>query len=164
MLKAKDIMTIHVVTVDIDDSIDRAIGLMVNHRISGLPVLDKEGRLTGIVSEYDLLELICEGQNDECNVCDYMSTNVFGVCEDDSWVTVADVFRVKHVRRLPVLRDGALVGIVSRHDLMHAIRDARRHIQQELAQHARRAPGVRSIAETSPATCSESSEMGDPSR
>ncbi len=137
MLKAKDIMTTHVVTVDVDDSIDRAICLMIKHRISGLPVLDKDGRPAGVVSEFDLLELICEGQNGQGTVHDYMSTPLRGVSEDDSWVTVADMFREKHFRRLPVLRGGLLVGIVTRHDLMHAIRDARRQICYELARQAR---------------------------
>ena len=140
MLKAKDIMTTHVVTVNVDDSIDQAVSLMVKHRISGLPVLDKDGRPAGIVSEFDLLELICEGESEQDKVRNYMSAPLFGVCEEDSWLTVADVFRAKHIRRLPVLRDGMLVGIVTRHDLMHAIRDARRQIRQELTQQARQTP------------------------
>jgi CBS domain-containing protein len=137
MLRVKDIMTSHVVTVGVDDTIDRAVGLMIRHRISGLPVLDHEGRPVGVVSEFDLLQLICEGQTGQDLVSHYMSRGLFGVTEDDSWVTVADMFREKHVRRLPVLRDGKLVGIVSRHDLIHAIRDARRRIRQELGQQPR---------------------------
>lgn len=134
MFKAKDIMTTHVVAVDVDDTIDYAVSLMVKHRISGLPVLDKQGRPMGVVSEFDLLELICAGQTEQDRVCHYMSRGLYGVAETDSWVSVADMFRSKGVRRLPVIRDGKLVGIVTRHDLMHAIRDARRQIRQELSQ------------------------------
>jgi len=134
MFTAKDIMTTHLVTVNVDDTIDHAITLMVKHRISGLPVLDREGRPVGVVSEFDLLELICEGHTEQDMVSHYMSPELFGVAEEDSWVTVADAFRTKRVRRLPVLRDGNLVGIVTRHDLMHAVRDARRRIRQDLAQ------------------------------
>ena len=136
MFKAKDIMTTHVVTVDVDDSVDDAICLMVKHRISGLPVLDKKGHPVGIVSEFDLLELICQGQSEEAKVCDYMSPGLYGVSEEDNWVAVVDTFRSTRVRRLPVLRDGKLVGIVTRHDLVHAIRDARRQIRHELSQRA----------------------------
>ena len=132
MFQAEDIMTTHVVAVDVDDTIDHAIDLMVKHRISGLPVLDKQGRPVGVVSEFDLLELICEGQSEQASVCNYMSPNLYSVAEQDSWVSVTDMFRSKRVRRLPVLRNGRLVGIVTRHDLMHAIRDARRRIQHEL--------------------------------
>jgi CBS domain-containing protein len=134
MLKAKDIMTTHVVAVTRDDTIDHAISLMVKHRISGLPVVDHDHRPLGIVSEFDLLELICEGHPEDNSVAQFMSPGLFGVDENDSWVQVADLFREKHVRRLPVLRDGRLVGIVTRHDLMHAIRDARRQMRLCLSQ------------------------------
>ena len=140
MFNARDIMTTHVVAVDVDDTIDRAISLMVKHQISGLPVLDEQGYPIGIVSEFDLLELICEGQAEDAKVRHFMSPRLYGVSEADSWVTVADVFRSKHVRRLPVLRDGKLVGIVTRHDLVHAIRDARQQIRQKLSQRVCQAP------------------------
>ena len=134
MFKAKDVMTTHVVAVDVDDTIDHAISLMVKHRISGLPVLDKEGRPVAVLSEFDLLELICDGQTIQAEVRRYMSADLLTVAEEDSWVHVVDVFRSTHVRRLPVLRDGKLVGIVTRHDLVHAIRDARQQIREKLSQ------------------------------
>ncbi len=134
MFKAEDLMTTQVVTVNVDDTIDHAITLMVKHRISGLPVLGREGRPVGIISEFDCLELISEGQTEQDLVSHYMSPGVFGVAEEDSWGTVVDAFRSKHVRRLPVLRDGTLVGIGTRHDLMHAIRDARQRVRQDLSQ------------------------------
>ena len=137
MFKAKDIMTTHVVAVDVDDTIDHAISLMVKHRISGLPVLDKQGRPVGVVSEFDLLELICDGQTIQAEVRRYMSADLYTVTEEDSWVHVVDVFRSTHVRRLPVLRDGNLVGIVTRHDLVHGIRDARQQIREKLSQQGR---------------------------
>ncbi|MHB8974726.1 MAG: CBS domain-containing protein [Pirellulaceae bacterium] len=137
MFHVRDIMTTHVVTVMVDDTIDKAIGLMVKHRISGLAVVDELGKLVGVISEFDLLELICDGQTEHDQVLHFMSPNPWGVSEDDTWVTVVDLFRTKRVRRLPVLRDGKLVGIVARHDLMHAIRDARRRIQQELKPEVR---------------------------
>jgi CBS domain-containing protein len=134
MFQAKDIMTTPVVAVDLDDTIDRAISLMVKHRISGLPVLDKQGRPVGIVSEFDLLALICEGQTIQAEVHRYMSAELHAVTEEDSWVDLADIFQSTQVRRLPVLRDGKLVGIVTCHDLMHAIRDARQQIREKLSQ------------------------------
>jgi CBS domain-containing protein len=132
MFTVKDIMTTHVVAVHEDDNVDRAISLMVRHRISGLPVLNDQGEPTGIISEFDLLKLICDGGTERAKIRQYMSAGLFGVAEDDDWVSVADTFRAKRVRRLPVLRDGMLVGIVTRHDLMRAVRDARREIQQRL--------------------------------
>jgi CBS domain-containing protein len=149
MFKAQDLMTTQVVTVNVDDTIDHAITLMVRHRISGLPVLDREGRPVGIISEFDLLELISEGQTEQDVVSHYMSPELFGVAEEDSWVTVVDAFRAKHFRRLPVLREGKLVGIVTRHDLMHAIRDARQRVRQQLTQEASKTPH-RTRTETAP--------------
>jgi CBS domain-containing protein len=140
MFRAKDIMTTHVVTVGADETIDCAIALMVRHRISGLPVLDQQGCPVGIVSEYDLLMLICEGKVDEAKVRDYMSPGLYSVGTEDSWVTIADMFRSKHIRRLPVIQDGKLVGIVSRHDLVHAIRDARQQLRQKLSQRSSHTP------------------------
>jgi CBS domain-containing protein len=154
MFRAQDLMTTHVVTVNVDDTIDHAITLMVRHRISGLPVLDREGRPVGIISEFDLMELICEGQTEQDVVSHYMSPELFGVAAEDSWVTVVDAFRSKRVRRLPVLRDGKLLGIVTRHDLMHAIRDARQRVRQQLAQEACKTPRP-ARAETMPAARAE---------
>ena len=149
-MKAKHIMTTHVVAVSVDDTIDDAIDLMVKHRISGLPVVDKQGCPVGIVSEFDLLELICEGNSEGDTISRYMSSGLFGVAEEDSWVHVADMFREKHVRRLPVLRDGKLVGIVTRHDLVHAIRDARRQIRERLSQRVCPAAGC-AVTKNAPA-------------
>jgi len=113
MFKAKHIMTTDVVTVDPDDTIDEAVSLLLEHEISGLPVLDTTGSLVGIITEFD------------CSVA-----------ENEDWVRVADILRNHHMRRLPVTRDGKLVGIIARHDLMRTIRDARRRVRKELARNA----------------------------
>ena len=133
MFKAKNIMTTDVVTVKLDDTIDQAISLLVEHQISGLPVLDNAGNLVGIITEFDLLELICDSRAEKDKVCHYMATDVCSVGEDDNWVDVADTFRSNRIRRLPVTRDGKLVGIIARHDLMHAIQEGRCRIRQELS-------------------------------
>ncbi len=141
MFKAKDIMTADVVTVEPDDTVDHAMLLMVKHRISGLPVVDASGCPLGIVSEFDLLELACEGQADAEAVSNYMSAGMFALEQDDNWVHVADMFRTHHVRRLPVLNDGKLIGIVTRHNLMQAILDTRQQMQRRVGEnvfHARR--------------------------
>ena len=134
MFQAKEIMTTNVVTVNVDDTIDEAVALLLEHQISGVPVLDEAGAVVGIVTEFDLLELICDCRTERDRVGHYMSSDVCTVAEDEDWVGVADVFRSHHVRRLPVTRDGRLVGIISRHDLMRAIRNAREQLHNELAR------------------------------
>lgn len=136
MFKAKDVMTTDVVTVNLDDTIDDAVSLLLEHEISGLPVLDTAGSLVGIITEFDLLELICDCRAERDKVRHYMSTDVCTVAENEDWVRVADIFRNHHMRRLPVTRDGKLVGIIARHDLMRTIRDARRRVRKELARNA----------------------------
>jgi len=140
VFKARDIMTTDVVTVELDDTVDYAVSLLVKHRISGLPVLDKAGSLVGIISEFDLLGLICDSRTEKDQVCHYMSTELCKVVENDNWVSVADTFRLNHIRRLPVVRDDKLVGIIARHDLMRAIQNARRQIRRELSRAARLQP------------------------
>jgi CBS domain-containing protein len=133
MFKAKDIMSDDIVTVAPDDTIDHAISLLVDHGISGLPVVDKDGCLVGVLSEFDLLELICDCRAEKDKVSQYMSSDVCKVDEDTSCVDVADVLRSNHWRRLPVTQGDRLVGIITRHDLMRFIQEARRRVRKELA-------------------------------
>lgn len=133
MLRVKDIMNVDIVAVSPDDTIDRAISLLVKHRISGLPVADKDGCLVGVISEFDLLELICDCRAEKDKVSQYMSSNVCKVDEDTSWVDVADLLRSNHLRRLPVTQGDKLVGIITRHDLMRSIQEARKRVRKELA-------------------------------
>ncbi|MFW6114139.1 MAG: HPP family protein [bacterium] len=148
MFKVKDIMMTHVVSVSVDDTIDQAIYLMVKHRISGLPVLDEHGVPRGIVSEFDLLELICEGHAEQARISQYMSTNLVSVKPEDDWVRVADLLRSHRLRRLPVLRDGKLIGIVTRHDLLHAIRDARQQLRWRFQPRGSHPPTPDQLADT----------------
>jgi CheY-like chemotaxis protein len=96
--------------------------LMVKHGVSGLPVVDADDRLVGVVSEYDLLILLCDCDEIESDlVQDYMTTDVRHVGTDADWKELAETFRVSRLRRLPVTEDGKVVGIVSRHDLVREL-------------------------------------------
>jgi len=125
-LKAKDVMTANVITLDPDDTVDHAISLMVDHKISGLPVVDGTGDLVGVVSEFDLLELICDCRAEKDRIRDYMSTDIQKVEVEADWVEVADTLRSSHLRRVPVTHNDKLVGIISRHDMMCSIQRDRR--------------------------------------
>ena len=123
MLTAKQVMRSEVLSVAPTDSVDRAISLLVDNQFSGLLVLDKAGRLVGIISEFDLLGLICECEDEGRTVAGYMSSDVCSVDEDTGWLTIADMFKSQHMRRLPVTRNGKVVGIITRRDLILAIRE-----------------------------------------
>jgi len=130
MLKAADMMTESVVTVDPNDTVDRAVSLMVRYAISGLPVVDQLGQLVGIISEFDLLELLSDCQAGKEKVCDYMSTELRTVTEETDCREVVRILRSTRLKRLPVTQNGTLVGIISRHDLIRSIQKERRPPEQ----------------------------------
>lgn len=142
-MNARDIMTVGVVTVSPDHGVRHAVGIMCDRNISGLPVVNDQGRLVGILTEGDLLRraelgtdlFLQPGQNRQeardhlrahsWKVGDVMATDVVTVGEDTPVGKIAALMVERGVKRLPVLRDGALVGIVTRADLLRAIAVAR---------------------------------------
>jgi len=133
MIKARDVMTTSVVTVRPDDTIEHAIERLLRHRISGLPVVDEANNLIGIISEYDLLHLLFDSVKPSGSVADCMNDRVVTVLESDSIVEVTERFVDGTFRRLPVVRGGKLVGMISRHDLIRLIRDVRNRLGVQLA-------------------------------
>ncbi len=143
-MQVKDVMTRKVISVDPGETIFNAARLMLQYRISGLPVVNKEGELVGIVTEGDFLrrgelgtqrrrpkwiELIVGpgrlaeeyARTSGRKINEVMTTEPYTVFEDDPLEKVVDLMERRHVKRLPVTRDGRVVGIVSRANLMHAL-------------------------------------------
>jgi CBS domain-containing protein len=117
LFTAGDIMTTQVVSVRPDTLIQDAVDLFELHRVSGLPVVDGQNRLLGVITEYDLLQSITTLQLTG-RVADFMTTEVTTVGADVSLVKLARIFISTRVRRLPVLSEGKVVGVVSRRDLI----------------------------------------------
>lgn len=134
LLKAKDVMTTPVVTLDPDDSITEAIARMRQHDVSGLPVIDAAGHLVGILADFDLLDLVWDCDPGSSEVYQYMTQQVHTADEEDDLGSVAEQFRLLGIRRLPVMRGQRVVGIISRRDLL----DHLPAIQQQLAMAADR--------------------------
>lgn len=111
-------MVVEVITVAASDSAEDAVHTLLQHEISGAPVLDDEGQLVGIISEYQLLAVIYDEQVRGAAVRDLMTTHVISVTEDTPLTDVADIFISHRIRRLPVIRQGQLVGLISRCDLL----------------------------------------------
>lgn len=143
-MQVRDVMTRHVISVGTGQSVLHAVQLMLQNKISGLPVVDATGKLVGIVTEGDFLRrgeigtqrqrprwlefLLGPGRMAEeyvhssgRTVEEVMTPDPCTVTEDDVLETVVELMERRHVKRLPVLRDGRLVGIVSRANLMHAL-------------------------------------------
>ena len=143
-MQSADVMTTTVVTVQPKTGVREIARLLVSHRISAVPVVDVDQKVLGIVSEGDLmrraeidtggrpsgwLETIfpTHGEAKEYikthgrKAGDVMSRHVISVTEDTPLHEIVDLFEKHHIKRVPVVRDGRLVGIVSRADLLHGL-------------------------------------------
>lgn len=143
-MKVSDVMTRMPVAVRADTTLEEAARIMVGAQVSGLPVLDDEGALIGILSEGDLLrraELETAGQpvtwlsaflapkraardyvrTHSLRVREIMTSRVISTSPDTPLSEVVGIMESRHVKRLPVMHDGKLVGIVSRADLLRAL-------------------------------------------
>lgn len=121
MLTAGAIMTTDLVTVRPSASIEEAIEMLLNQGISGLPVTDDDGRLVGVITEFALLAVAYDNRVKNHTVNQHMTREVITVDLNDSVSRVADLCIVHRVRRVPVMLDGRLVGIIARRDVLRAL-------------------------------------------
>ncbi|MEQ8352276.1 MAG: CBS domain-containing protein [Leptospiraceae bacterium] len=124
--KVEDYMARNVITFSPSMSVYAAIQVLLKNKIAGGPVIDEKGELVGILSEKDCLRLLTvETYHHLPNheVGEYMSTQIESISADASVVDAAERFRTESFRRLPVLRNGKLVGQISRRDCLRAIVD-----------------------------------------
>jgi CBS domain-containing protein len=118
---ARDIMTQDTLAVETRAPIYDAIRILVEHGISGLPVVDADLHLVGILTEKDVLNLLHERNGHERYVEDYMSREVTSFEEDTDLNTICECLREKGFRRVPIVRQGVLTGIISRRDIIRRI-------------------------------------------
>lgn len=121
MLTARDIMTEGVITILPSCTIQEAIDLLLAENISGLPVVDESNRLVGIVTEFALLAVAYDEHVLADAVSLHMTTDLLTVDADDPIRKVADLCIVHRVRRVPVMRNGRLAGLISRRDVLKAV-------------------------------------------
>jgi CBS domain-containing protein len=123
----KKYMVTKLVTFSPDMNALAAIRDLLNYKISGAPVLDKEGNIIGVFSEKDGMNTILDASyHNEIGalVSDLMSTQVFTVLESASIMEVAEKFLSTSFRRFPVVdKDERLVGQISRRDVLKAVED-----------------------------------------
>ena len=146
-MRAMDVMTTDVITLDPNTTIQGVATLLAERGISGAPVVDSGGRLVGIVSEGDLLHRAEIGtarrhrvrrrswwldhyaadsareyvKDHGRTVSDIMSPDVLTVTEDTDLADVAALLEAKRIKRVPVMRDGKIVGIISRANIVRAV-------------------------------------------
>ena len=117
--RAMDIMRCGVTTIRKEKSVYDAIKILVEKNISGLPVVDDTG-LVGIISEKDVLKLMFETEFISGSVEDYMTRDIVTFEEEDSLADICDCLIQNHFRRVPILHNNKLTGIISRADLIKA--------------------------------------------
>ncbi|MBX3705090.1 MAG: CBS domain-containing protein [Pseudomonadales bacterium] len=125
-VKVADYMAQKLVTFGPQTNVIEALTAFLDHHISGAPVVDADGNLLGMLSEVDVMEIVIqdsyynEGQG---IVADYMRTPVDTVDPDADIYSLAERFVRERRRRYPVVRDGKLLGQISRRDVLRAARD-----------------------------------------
>ena len=127
MLRARDIMSTNVISVQKDAPILEAVKLLVENNISGLPVVEDDMTLAGILSEKDVVELFYDSEQAEDKIVnDYMTYPAVHFEENHALLNVCD-FLVKNIfRRVPITSDGKLVGIISVKDILNTVLQLRR--------------------------------------
>ena len=143
-MRAKDVMTTNVITVLEDTPVEEVARVLLTRRISAVPVIDLDEQVVGIVSEGDLvrrsetdeetrgawwLERLADSDDQARSFAqargrlakDVMSTSVITADEDDSLAGIARTLEKHKIKRVPIVRQGKLVGIVSRANLLHGL-------------------------------------------
>ena len=146
-MKVKEIMSANVLTVKKDTTIEEIAHILANNNISGVPVVDEDGKVIGIVTQKDLLykdveprfpamvEILgslvflkgAKQHNEELKKIvgtkaeDIMTTIVYTVNEDSPVENAAQLMVERDISRVPVIKDGKLAGIVSRADVVKYI-------------------------------------------
>ncbi len=151
MIQAKDIMTKEVITVTEDETLNDVLGLLSRHRFGGLPVVDKEGKIKGIISVTDIVHYsekidvvplinlsgwispyadpsslfyLRKGQDamHATTVGEVMRRKLFTAKEDKPLNEIAALMKRRRVNRVPIVDDeGKVVGIVTRSDLVQGL-------------------------------------------
>ena len=143
-MNAADVMSRTVIAISQDAPLSQAVRLMMDNHISGLPVLDQTGRAVGILTEGDLLQRVETGTAGKAGgwlsaiftpgrlageyvhthgrrISDVMTLDPITIDETTPLADISELMRTRRVKRLPVTRDGKVIGIVSRADLVHAL-------------------------------------------
>jgi len=146
MLKATDIMTKDVITAKNETTIEELARLLIDNKISGVPVIDDDNKLSGIVTENDLIKknkrfhiptivrlfdayfLLDSGKVEDeikkmvaTTVGEIYTKKVLSISEDTTLEEIATIMAEKHIHLLPVLRDNEVVGIVGKADVVRSM-------------------------------------------
>ncbi|MDI6829467.1 MAG: CBS domain-containing protein [Armatimonadota bacterium] len=143
-MKIGELMRQNIPIAKLNTTLEEAVYMLADSDISGIPVVDEEGKLAGIVTEHDVIKLVLPSYEivkpDESSKMDYdflmaaradqvrnkpvssfMTKDVIAVAEDYPLISATSIMLIKKLKVIPVVRDGAPVGMVTRIDLAQAI-------------------------------------------
>jgi len=122
LLEAKDIMIRKVLCITQDTPVVDAIRLLVKNHITGVPVVEEDMTLLGILSEQDVLRLFHTHDDEkDRTVCDFMTHPAIHFEENEPLLDVCFCLRDNSIRRVPVTSNGKVVGVISRADILKCI-------------------------------------------
>jgi len=115
---AREIMTSTVITASEDMLVTDIIKLLLRWHISGLPIVDDKGKLVGIITEHDVVNFALSGYAADTRASEVMTQNLVTYSPDTLVVEVINYFAAHRIRRVPVVENGEVVGIISRRDIV----------------------------------------------
>jgi CBS domain-containing protein len=159
IMNARDVMVAPVITIKPNSSVKEVARIFLERRISAVPVIDEQGKLVGIVSEGDLLHRSEAGterqrpwwlhaftgdatlateyaKSHARRVADVMTRNVITAAPDTPLRDIATLLEKNSIKRVPIVKDGQLVGLVSRANLLQAVASERRGLEIPLSDTA----------------------------
>lgn len=119
MRVVREIMNKRVVGIRPDATLAEAIHILTQQHIGGAPVVTAEGAVVGVISELAMIDVVFDSDAKDALVKEYMTAQVHTVHPDDPLSRPAQLFALYSFRRLPVVENGKLVGVVTRRDLMN---------------------------------------------
>jgi len=142
-MKVKQVMIKKVITIPKEATVEEAAKILVKNNISGAPVVDKKGKMVGIISEKDLFEALYPGLRDilrdikllfskekiknriqkkrKLPIINFMKEKVITVDPETPVIKVGSIMLTEKIHRIPVVQHGKIVGIVSRRDIFRKI-------------------------------------------
>lgn len=142
-MKVKQVMKTDIITVNKNQTYREVVKILLKKRLSGLPVVDDQGKLVGLISEKDLFRVLYpfyrsfyehpelymdleEREDKICEIADdpiakFMTKEVYVISPEAPIMKAGALMLAKNVNRLPVVENGKLVGLVTRRDIYHAV-------------------------------------------
>lgn len=123
-ISVADYMSKHPVTVNPDTDVAVALKTLLSHKVTSVPVLDKQGKLVGMFSEKDGMKIVLESAYNQSmagKVHEFMSPQPIVVDAEESLIDVAEKFQATPIRSFPVFQNGEMVGMISRIDVLRAL-------------------------------------------